>query len=85
MVAQAVAITAEMGQMKDTQHWECLQQDQEWGQLLSPAIARGPYLAEPKQSGMGLVMMIFWLGRVRDSPWAALKPCTCKGSALRFS
>lgn len=32
---QAVAITAEM--MKDRQHWECLQQDQQWGQLLSPA------------------------------------------------
>lgn len=82
MLVQAVAITAEMGQMKDTQHWEHLQQDQEWGQLLSPAIAQGPHLTEPKQSGMGLIFMIFWLGRVRCSPRAALKPCTCRRSAL---
>lgn len=83
MVVEAAAVTAEMGQMKDTmKHWECLQRDQEWGQPLSPAVARAPHLAEPKQSGMGLVMMVFWLGRVRDSPWAALKPCPCEGPSL---
>lgn len=90
MVVQAVAITAQMCQMKDTQHLAHLQ----WKPGAGPAQLsshcsrhRGPRPASScraktplKYTGMGFII-IFRLRRNRDSPWAASKsPRTCEGS-----
>lgn len=82
MVVQAVAITAQMCQMKDTQHLAHLQ----WKPGAGPAQLsshcsrhRGPRPASScraktplKYTGMGFII-IFRLRRSRDSPWAASK------------